>query len=87
MIMTHGTRTINDRTDDLRRASKTLADRIDAIANEMSRARGRLGKRFRRVEAAVAELDESQDAPNAKVSAALEDFAAEAKRSFERIVA
>lgn len=84
--MTDGTRTIQDRTDDLRRASKTLADRIDAVAEEFVRARGRLGKQLRRVEEAMTEAREEAAEPNARVTAALDEFAAEAERCFERIV-
>ena len=88
--MTDSTRNIQDRTDDLRRSSKTLADRIDAVAEEVSRARGRLGRQFRKVEEAVgeamAEARKDDEGPNAKVNAALDAFAAEARRSFERIV-
>ena len=84
--MTDSTRTIQDRTDDLRRASKTLADRIDAAAEEFTRARGRLGRRFRRVEEAIAEATEDAAEPNEGLTAALDEFAAEARRSFERIV-
>ena len=84
--MTDSTRTIHDHTDDLRRASKTLADRIDVVAEEFTRARGRLGRRFRRVEEAIAEAREDAVEPNAKLTAALDEFAAEARRSFERIV-
>jgi len=86
MKMTDSTRNVNDRTDDLRRASKTLADRIDAVAEEITRARGRLGRRFRRVEEAIAEAREDAAEPNAKLTAALDEFAAEARRSFERVV-
>ena len=84
--MTDSTRSIHDRTDDLRRAGDTLADRIDAVAEEVSRARGRLGRRFRRVEEAMAEAREDATEPSAKLTAALDAFAAEARRSFERIV-
>lgn len=84
--MTDSTRTVQDHTDDLRRASKTLADRIDAVAEEVTRAKSRLGRRFRRIEQAMAELDEHAEGPSAKVSAAIDEFAAEARRSFERVV-
>jgi flagellar capping protein FliD len=84
--MTDSTRTINDRTDEIRRASKTLADRIDAVAEEVKSARGRLGRRFRKVEQAIAEATEDAAEPNATLTAALDEFAAEARRSFERIV-
>jgi hypothetical protein len=84
--MTDSTRNIHDRTDELRRASKTLADRIDAVAEEVIRARGRLERRFRRVEDAMTEARDDAAEPNAKLTAALDEFAAEARRSFERIV-
>jgi uncharacterized coiled-coil DUF342 family protein len=84
--MTDSTRTLQDRTDDLRRASKTLADRIDAVAQEVTRAKSRLGRRFRRVDEAMTELEENAEGPSAKFSAAIDEFAAEARRSFERIV-
>jgi predicted nucleic acid-binding Zn-ribbon protein len=84
--MTDSTRSVQDRTDDLRRASKTLADRIDAVAEEVTRARGRLGRRLRRVEEAMSELKEDAEGPNAKVATAIDELAAEARRSFERIV-
>jgi predicted nucleic acid-binding Zn-ribbon protein len=84
--MTDSNRTTQDRTDDIRRATKTVTDRIDAIAEEVTRARGRLGKRFQRVEKAVTELDEQAEGPSAKVASAIDEFAAEARRSFERIL-
>jgi predicted nucleic acid-binding Zn-ribbon protein len=77
---------IQDGTKDLRQASKAFADRIDAIAEEVTRARDRLGKGFRRVEAAMAEAEESAETPNARVTSALDALGAEARRSFERIV-
>jgi hypothetical protein len=71
MKMTDSTRSVHDHTDDLRRASKTLADRIDAVAEEVTRARARLGRRFRRVEDAIAEAREDAAEPNTKLTAAL----------------
>lgn len=84
--MTDSTRSIQDRTDELRRMSKTIADRVDAVAEEVTRAKGRLGRQLRRVEQAMAERDELAEGPDAKVGAALDGLAAEAKKSFERIV-
>lgn len=77
---------IQDKTKDFRRASKAFADRIDAIAQEVEVARGKLGKRFRKIEAAVAEAEASSEKPNERVASAIDDFATEARRSFERIV-
>jgi len=73
-------------TSDLRRASKAVADRVDAIAEEVSRARGRLGKQLRRVDEALDDATEQSEGPSDRVASALDAFAAEARRSFERIV-
>jgi hypothetical protein len=77
---------IHDRTRDLRRASNTIADRIDAIAEEVKIAKDKLGKRFRRIEEAVAAKEAIAEEPDRRVASAIDDFAAEARRSFERIV-
>jgi hypothetical protein len=77
---------IHDRTKDLRRASNIIADRIDAIAEEVKIAKDKLGKRFRRIEEAVAAKEAIAEEPDRRVASAIDDFAAEARRSFERIV-
>ena len=76
---------LNDFTNELRRASKTVLDRVDAVAQEMNKAGDRLGRRYRRVEKAMAEMDEKALEPNAKVDRAMDELAAEARKSFERI--
>lgn len=75
-----------EHTDDFRRASRAFADRVDAVAEEVARARGRLGRRLRDVEAALAEADERTAEPNERVASSIDDFIAEARRSFERVV-
>lgn len=77
---------IRDRTKEFRRASSAFADRIEAIAEEVNIAKGKLGKRFRKIEAAVAAAEASAEEPDRRVASAIDDFAAEARRSFERIV-
>lgn len=77
---------VQDRTNDFRRLSKAFADRVDAIADEVTRARGRLGRKLRRVEEALDEADRTAEAPNELVAAAFDDFTAEARKSLERIV-
>jgi len=79
-------RNVQERTNEFRRMSKVFADRVDAIAEEVTRARGRLGKKLRRVEEAVDDADPRAEEPNPRVGAALDDLALEAKKSLERIV-
>ncbi len=77
---------VRERTNDFRQMSKAFADRVDAIAEEVTHARRRLGKKFRRVEEALDEADRNAAEPNERVAAAFDELAAEAKKSFERVV-
>jgi hypothetical protein len=84
-VMTDTKRKIFEQTEAMRNAAFDLADKVDVVADEVTAASQRLGKRLRRVGDALLESSEDLERPATGIGRALDELGYEAKKSFDRI--
>jgi hypothetical protein len=84
--MNDSTKRIQDHTEAFRGIAAKFADRVDQVAAEVGDASTRLGHKLERVSDALVDANADAERPAQRVARAVDDFALEAKNSFQRIV-
>lgn len=73
-----------DQSERIQNAADDLAYRVETFADRVGDALDRFSRDLRKAEDAVVELGEDLERPAARVIRAAEDFAYEARKSYER---
>ena len=77
---------VHDVANQIEDVAEDLSAHVDDIADELAVARVRLGRGFRKLEAALGDLGASTERPAARVARAAEELAREAVESYDRVV-